>query len=167
MKTYEPAEVLHQETVYLTPWVWGLVLGVLVALVGVLISVILVGVSDGDWMGLLISLAVTVVLAFLLWNYRAIGIRVTRRQFEARYGVLHRTVIPLSEVTECLVTRANFGRYFGIGVRVGLDGSRAYTTSFGPAVEIRRRSGRPFVVSTDRPEELCRSIKAALVNLRP
>jgi hypothetical protein len=39
-------------------------------------------------------------------------------------------------------TKANFGRYFGIGIPYGTDGSVAYTTSFGDAVEVAPKEGK-------------------------
>ncbi|MDO8690855.1 MAG: hypothetical protein Q7R39_12730, partial [Dehalococcoidia bacterium] len=93
-------------------------------------------------------------------------IRVTGHALEARYGVLNKTVIPLSEIESCQPTKARFGRYLGVGVRMGLDGSIAYTTSFGPAVEVRRRARRPFVVSTNRSLELSQVVNAAVQGMR-
>jgi len=53
----------------------------------------------------------------------------------------------------------SFGRYGGVGVRIGFDGSWAYTTSFGNAVKIVPRNGRTFVFSSNKPEEICQIIK--------
>ncbi len=134
----------------------------MVLLLGSLAGLLLSGVPQSDWPGLVIAVAIAVAVSFVGWNYRAIEIRVTRDAFEARYGLFNRTVISTSQIVACQPTQASFGRYLGIGVRLGRDGSRAYTTSFGPAVEVRRRSQKPFVVSTNRPQELCNSINLAL-----
>ncbi|MDP2661923.1 MAG: hypothetical protein Q8R28_14450 [Dehalococcoidia bacterium] len=164
MPDYE--ETLYEETVKLDTWIVSLVGVVLLALVGTIIGLVLNGVPANDRIGLPISALVTVVIALVFWNYREIRIRVTRHALEARYGVLNQTVIPLSEIESCQPTRARFGRYLGVGVRMGLDGSIAYTTSFGTAVEIRRRSRRPFVVSTNRSLELSQVVNAALQRTR-
>lgn len=158
----EAADTLYQETVYLTKWVWGVIVLTVVMLLGALAGLLIVGVSESDWIGVIIAVAVTAGVAFVGWNYRAVEIRVTRDAFEARYGLFNRTVIPASQVVSCQPTRASFGRYLGIGVRMGRDGSWAYTTSFGPAVEVRRRSQKPFVVSTNRPQELCNAVSQTL-----
>jgi len=66
----------------------------------------------------------------------------------------------LQEIVSCQITKASFGRYGGIGVRYGFDGSTAYTTSFGNAVEIIPKEGRPFVFSSKNPEKICKIINA-------
>jgi hypothetical protein len=55
--------------------------------------------------------------------------------------------------------QASFGRYWGVGVRYGSDGSVAYTTSFGDAVEVATKTGRTFVFSSKKPEQVCEVIK--------
>lgn len=157
----ETEELIYRETVPLTRWVLVLVWLVLLVMIGIAVINLLSGVDSADRGGMLITTFVTIVIAFVIWNFRAIEIRVTRNQFEARYGIFNRTAIPLAEIETCLPTRASFGRYLGIGVRMGTDGTRAYTTSFGPAVEVRRRGARPFVVSTNNPSELCLAVDTA------
>jgi hypothetical protein len=44
-------------------------------------------------------------------------------------------------------------------VRYGSDGSVAYTTSFGDAVEVAPKAGRVFVFSSKKPYEVCEVIK--------
>lgn len=155
--------MLYKETVPLTAWVWGLIVLVLVLLLGSLIAIVLSDPSQSDLLGFVIAGAVSIGVAFVAWNYRAIEIRLSRKAFEARYGIFNKTVIPVSEIESCKSTNASFGRYFGIGVRLGRDGTWAYTAFFGSAVEIRRRSHKPFVVSSKRPQDLCQSINKALL----
>lgn len=97
-------------------------------------------------------------LAFLLilsWNYRGIEIQLNNKELLIDYGILNRRSIPLEDIVSCEPTRASFRRYGGVGVRFGFDGSWAYTTSFGDAVKIIRRKGRPFVFSSSNPERIC------------
>jgi len=97
-------------------------------------------------------------LAFVLlvfWNYRGIRIKVTTESLLIYYGILNRKSIPLEDIVSCEPTKAPFRRYYGIGVRYGTDGSWAYTTSFGDAVKIILRKGRPFVFSSNNPEKIC------------
>jgi hypothetical protein len=75
------------------------------------------------------------------------------------YGILNRKSIPFDEIVSCEPTKASFRRYGGVGVRYGFDGSWAYTTSFGDAVKIIPRSGRPFVFSSSQPEKICNIIR--------
>ena len=94
-----------------------------------------------------------VLLAF--WNYRGLQIQVTEKELLANYGLFNRKRILLGDIVSCEPTKASFGRYGGIGVRYGTDRSWAYTTSFGNAVKIILRKGKPFVFSSNNPEEIC------------
>ena len=49
-------------------------------------------------------------------------------------------------------------RFGGVGVRYDLDGSWAYTTSFGNVVEIVPKKGRTLVFSSHNPKEICEII---------
>jgi len=95
---------------------------------------------------------------FLFWNYRGIRIKVTTENLLIYYGFFNRKRIPIVDIVSCEPTKASFGRYGGVGVRYGTDGSWAYTTSFGDAVKIILRSGRPFVFSSNNPEKICNII---------
>jgi len=95
-------------------------------------------------------------LAFVLlvfWNYRGIRIKVTNKNLLIHYGFFNHKRIPIGDIVSCEPTKASFGRYGGIGVRYGTDGSWAYTTSFGDAVKIILRKGKPFVFSSNNPEK--------------
>jgi len=104
----------------------------------------------------LASPLVFVLLAF--WNYRGMQIKVDSKYLLICYGVFNRKHILIVDIVSCEPTKASFGRYGGIGVRYGSDGSRAYTTSFGDAVKIILRKGKPFVFSSNNPEKICRII---------
>ena len=106
---------------------------------------------------LLISVLGFVLLLF--WNYRGLSIKVSREALRVQYGFLNRKTIALPDIATCEPDRASFAKYGGMGVRLGTDGSWAYTTSFGSAVRINPRKGRPFVFSSNRPEEICALIR--------
>ena len=106
---------------------------------------------------LLISVLGFVLLLF--WNYRGLSIKVSREALRVQYGFLNRKTIALPDIVTCEPDRASFAKYGGMGVRLGTDGSWAYTTSFGSAVRINPRKGRPFVFSSNRPEEICALIR--------
>ena len=97
-------------------------------------------------------------LAFVLlvfWNYKGIRIQVSNKKLLINYGIFNRKSIPLEDIISCETIKASFGRYGGIGVRYGTDGSWAYTTSLGDAVKIILRKGKPFVFSSNNPEKIC------------
>jgi hypothetical protein len=104
-----------------------------------------------------ISLPLIFVILMYL-NYRGISIRVTSDELIISYGILNRKRILLSEILSCERTKANFGEYLGVGIRYGIDGSWAYSTSFSNAVKINLLKGKPFVFSSNNPEEICTTI---------
>jgi hypothetical protein len=73
----------------------------------------------------------TAPLAFVLlvfWNYRGIRIKATSKNLLIYYGFFNHKHIQIVDIVSCEPTKASFGRYGGIGVRYGTDGSWAYTT---------------------------------------
>ena len=121
------------------------------------------------WVGFAIQnhlflVIIAVPLAFVLtlyWNYRGIQIRITSKELAIGYGFLNRKRIPMSNIVSCEPTVANFGKYWGVGIRYGIDHSLAYTTSFGNAVKMVLKKGRPFVFSSHKPQEICNVINQA------
>jgi hypothetical protein len=100
----------------------------------------------------------TAFLLILCGNYRGIQIRITSNELIIRYGLLNRKHIHMANIVSCEPTKANFGKYWGVGIRYGTDGSWAYSTSFGNAVKIVQLKGRPFVFSSNKPDEICSTI---------
>jgi len=101
-----------------------------------------------------------VVLAFLLlifWNYRGLQIKISDKRLTVEYGRFDKKSFLLKEIVSCKKTKS-FGRYLGVGVRIGLDGSMAYTTSFASAVEVTPKVGRVFVFSSSAPNRICEII---------
>jgi len=98
------------------------------------------------------------ILAFVLllfWNYRGIKIQLNIAELYVRYGFFNQKTIQLKDIVSCDTIKASFGRYVGIGVRYGVDGSQAYTTSFGDAVKIIPSKGIVFVFSSHTPQKIC------------
>ena len=126
---------------------------------GTLAIILLVDFSIEDFYGLIFSWGVLVFILFLFWNYRGLEIIINLDELSVNYGVFNKKSIKLKEIVSCQITKASFGRYGGSGVRYGFDGSTAYTTSFGNAVEIIQKEGRAFVFSSKYPEEICKIIK--------
>jgi len=102
--------------------------------------------------------AVSLFILLLYWNFRGLRITLTRHQLEVEYGIFNHKKILLEKISRCETTKANFRKYGGIGIRLGLDGSWAYTTDFGEAVKLIFQKGRPFVFSTRNPQKICNLI---------
>lgn len=120
---------------------------------------IITGVALQYPVWIVVSVAVTAFLFLFYWNYRGIQIQISEEELLVTYGVFNHKVIQVDEIVACRLTTASFRRYGGVGVRLGFDGSWAYTTSFGDAVRITRGKGRPFVFSSNNAEKLCKIIK--------
>jgi len=101
---------------------------------------------------------VSLFILLLYWNFRGLRITLTRHQLDVEYGIFNHKKILLEKISGCETTKAYFKRYWGIGIRLGSDGSWAYTTDFGEAVKLIFQKGRPFVFSTRNPQKICNLI---------
>ncbi len=110
------------------------------------------------FIGIGVSVSVLIFILFLLVNFRGITIKIDSEKVRVNYGLLNNKSIMLDEIDSCKPVKAPFSRFGGVGVRYGFDGSHAYTTSFGNAVEIKPKKGRVFVFSTNNPDKICEII---------
>jgi len=107
---------------------------------------------------------VSLFILLLYWNFRGLKITLTKNQLEIVYGIFNHKRIPLQKISKCEITKADFRTYWGIGIRLGLDGSWAYNTDFGEAVKLFFEKGRPFVFSTRNPQKICNLVKELAEN---
>jgi len=124
-------------------------------ILGVLSITLMTGVALQNPFWITISASVLAFLLLLFWNYRGMQIQVSKERLSVDYGIFNHKTIQLSDIVSCEPTKASFRKYGGVGIRLGLDGSWAYTTSFGDAVKIKRLNRRPFVFSASAPGEVC------------
>ena len=113
-----------------------------------------------DIFGITFAVSILAFVLFLFWNYRGIKIQLSKKELYVRYGFFNKMSIQIKEIVSCDAIKASFGRYAGIGVRYGFDGSQAYTTSFGDAVKIISSKERVFVFSTHNPQKICNIINS-------
>jgi hypothetical protein len=116
------------------------------------------GLSFDSVIGLSFGWVIMAFILFLFWNYRGISIQVSDDKIVVTYGLFNKKTIMLTNVVSCKPTKASLSRYWGVGVRYGSDGSLAYSTSSGDAVEVTQRTGRAFVFSTKNPHSICKII---------
>jgi hypothetical protein len=114
--------------------------------------------------GLLFGWTILAFVLFLFWNYRGLRIQISNSRLFIDYGIFNKKSFLLKDITSCKQIKASFGRYLGIGVRYGFDGSLAYTTSFGDAVMITPKKGRKFAFSSKKPDKICEIITTASHN---
>lgn len=100
---------------------------------------------------LLLGFDVFFIILYL--GFSRLDIEIDSNRIKVTYGIIRRTIV-VREIAPCETSTAGFWVYGGVGIRLGSDGSLAFTTSFGNAVKIIRKSGRPFVFSSSRPNDL-------------
>jgi hypothetical protein len=98
------------------------------------------------------------VVLLVFWNYRGVKIQLSNKDLLVSYGIFNQKSIRLEDIVSCEPIKASFGRYGGVGVRYGTDGSWAYTTSLGDAVKIILRKRKPFAFSSNNSEKICNII---------
>jgi hypothetical protein len=134
---------------------------VMVSLIIVVVTFAFFFFSEGllveDILGVAFAWVVLAILLLVFWNYRGLQIKINDENLSVKYGRFDKKSFLLKDISSCKKTKA-FGRYLGIGVRVGLDGSMAYTTSFATAVEVTPKIGRVFVFSSKNPDRVCEII---------
>jgi len=112
-----------------------------------------------DFWGLAFGWGILAFVLFLFWNYRGLRIQISSSRLFVTYGLFNQKSFLLNDIVSCERIKASFGRYLGVGVRYGFDGSLAYTTSFGDAVMVVPKRGRTFVFSSNKPDHVCKILR--------
>lgn len=141
-------------------FVKGTILGVSSAIVFgmTMIAVFVQPLDFESVIGIGVSAVVLVFILLLYLNFRGIKIQLNSNKLSVKFGVFNHKSINLDEIASCRTVKSSFGRFGGAGVRYGLDGSWAYTTSLGNAVEVVPKHGRTFVFSSNNPDGICNII---------
>jgi hypothetical protein len=113
--------------------------------------------------GIGVSTAVLGFILLLFLNYRGIKIQINSNNLSLKFGLFNHKSIKLDEIVSCKTVKSSFSRYGGAGVRYGFDGSWAYTTSLGNAVEVTPKQGRTFVFSSNNPQQICKILNSKTV----
>ncbi len=154
---------IYRERVLLAPWV-SLLFGLIMGIMAVMIYVKLYfGINLGRKTSSTALLLGEAVLILVYLVCRRLDISIDPERVEVRFGIIRKT-IPIEEIVSCEPTHAGFAVGYGrVGISYGIDGSMAFTTSYGDAVKIRKRKGRPFVFSTNRPFEVSEHINRLII----
>jgi hypothetical protein len=112
------------------------------------------------------STAVLGLILLLFLNYSGINIQISSANLSVKFGWFNHKTIRLDEIVSCKAVKSSFSRFGGAGVRYGSDGSWAYTTSLGNAVEVTPKQGRTFVFSSNNPQDICQIINNKINNKR-
>ena len=153
---------IYRERVVLAPWV-SLLFGFVIGIMAVMVYVkIYFGITLGRKTSLTALLFGEALLILVYLVFMRLDISIDPERVEVRFGIIRKT-IPIEEIVSCEFTYAGVTVYGGVGIRYGIDGSMAFTTSFGDAVKIIKRRGRSFVFSTNRPFEVLEHINRLIV----
>jgi len=87
-------------------------------------------------------------------NYRGIQITLTKNEIKIKFGLLNKKTILIDELVASEVIQATIGKYFGLGVRIGVDKSLAFVTNFGDAVKLTYQEDKLFVFSSKNCQEI-------------
>jgi len=109
-----------------------------------------------------VSIVTLLSILVVSLNFRGIKIQLSSEELMVDYGLFNHKSIRMDAIASCNRVKASFRRFGGVGVRYGLDGAWAYTTSFGNAVEIVPKKGRTFVFSSNHPDEICQIINTKI-----
>ncbi len=154
---------IYRERLTMALWVsllFGFVIGML-AVIGYVKIYFGINLGKTFSMATLFGTEAFLILVYLVC--RRLDISIDPERVEVRFGIIRKT-IPIEEIVSCEPTHAGFAVGNGrVGISYGIDGTIAFTTSFGDAVKIRKRKGRPFVFSTNRPFEVSEHINRLIM----
>lgn len=106
-----------------------------------------------------------VLFVFIGINFRGIQISVFKDFIEVKFGILNKKIIPFREIIKCEMIKVLFKTYMGLGVRIGFDGSLAYTTDFKKAIRLTYNNDKMFVFSTNKSQELFELLSSLMKNV--
>lgn len=96
-----------------------------------------------------------VLFAILYYLFYELHITITNDEMDFGFNMF-RTRIKRNDIISCTPVNIKFGTYLGMGIRYGLDGTKAYNTRFGKAIRIKVKGRkRDFVITTNRAEQIC------------
>jgi len=149
---------IYEERIWLNSWLtllMGILIGAfsIIGLVQIFYGIPIGGRPESP----VLYLGLALLFVFVYLNFSKLDIDISTERIEVRYGLVKK-VIPMKEIVSYEPHIAGFYLYGGIGIRRGVDGSLAFTTSFGNSMKIHMRSGRPFVFSTNKPYEIVKAI---------
>lgn len=98
-----------------------------------------------------------VVLLFIALNFRKAEIQVDQKSVTVSYGILKKT-IRADEIVSCEAAKTRLPLYGGLGLRLGQDDWPGFTA--GNAVKITTKTGKTFIMPTNKSAELSKVISS-------
>jgi hypothetical protein len=100
---------------------------------------------------LFILITLIIILVFVI--FKKLEITIKGEEVQVGFNLIN-SKIKFSEMSKVELVKPPFWRYGGYGLRLGLDGSIGYITSYNKGLRITRIKGRDIFFSTNHPEEL-------------
>jgi len=104
--------------------------------------------------GIVMAFSGVFIISVLYTIFGRLTISTTSKELIVAFRFFNKRFF-LCDINSCEQTMTNVRKYYGVGIRYGVDGSLAYSTSFGSAVKITKTGEKPFVFSTKHPETVC------------
>jgi hypothetical protein len=164
MSTQTQEALFAEEQSFRQAWVWALMLGVLLMLVGIFAAVILGAPNKGGTLEGLVGIGVGIVLvvgAAVLMYVMRLSVRVDATGLHVRFFPLVRKDIPLEEIARWEArTYRPILEYGGWGIRCSWKGM-AYNVSGNRGVQLEFTNGKRLLIGSQHPEELATAISRA------
>ena len=121
----------------------------------------LVGISDFNW----VTLIVMLILGTALLLFATLKVTISDDWLEIRLGIgIIRKKIPLKDIQSAQVI--NYPWYYGWGWRLSLRGEWIYSVSGLGALKINTKTGVKYIIGTDDPEELATAVRKSIERSR-
>ncbi len=149
----------HQQ--FRQPWLWGLMLGILVMLLAILVIIIFQGRDEEGgaqaMLGISIGIAIEIGVMILMYCMK-LSVRLDAEGLLIRFFPLLKRTIPLDQITRWHArTYRPILEYGGWGIRCGWKGM-AYNVSGNQGVQLELANGKRVLIGSQRAEELARAI---------
>lgn len=103
---------------------------------------------------LALSIILLLAFSFVLINFFYLRLRITERELTVSYGIF-RLRIPVNEIKSCEPATFSWKTYLGWGIRLGLDGTFAWTSRGRRGIRVRTKH-RQYVISTENADKICK-----------
>lgn len=138
-------------------WVWLVAVGIILGSSTVLLGRGPFGISfvRPPIPILYMFLVLDVVFILIVFNFGKLDIQVNQESVKVSYGIAKKT-IRADEIVSCEAARTRLPLYGGLGLRLGANDWPGYKA--GNAVKIVGKAGKSFVIPTNKPAELSKTI---------
>lgn len=143
--------VIYRESQGYGVWLPAMIL----CLLAILIAAIVVLLVAKQWWFVIIPVVTLAAVLFAYLNFRTLVFEITDSRVKVAFGIFAKE-IPRSKILSCEPFELTFKNYYGYGIRLGVDGTKAYNTRNGTGVKMKVDGERlPVVVSVDNPAKVC------------